>query len=86
MERTTRLRQLMNAPGPIIAPGIYDCISAKVVDRAGFDAAFCQRSSKLPHSRRNHPSLLHHSLACLFNQSNDAVQFKTAREQLRDFR
>ena len=40
MERTTRLRQLMNAPGPIIAPGIYDCISAKVVERAGFDAAF----------------------------------------------
>ena len=35
-----RLRQLMQAPGPILAPGIYDCISAKVVERAGYDAAF----------------------------------------------
>jgi len=27
-------------PGPVLAPGVYDCISAKVVERAGFDAAF----------------------------------------------
>jgi methylisocitrate lyase len=40
MEPATRLRQLMNAPGPILAPGVYDCISVKVVERAGFDAAF----------------------------------------------
>ncbi len=40
MDMTKRLRQLMNAPGPILAPGIYDCISAKVVERAGYDAAF----------------------------------------------
>ena len=40
MESATKLRQLMNAPGPILAPGIYDCISAKVVERAGFEAAF----------------------------------------------
>lgn len=40
MEPARRLRQLMKAPGPILAPGIYDCISAKVVERAGFDAAF----------------------------------------------
>ena len=39
-DMTKRLRQLMNAPGPILAPGIYDCISAKVVERAGFEAAF----------------------------------------------
>ena len=50
MEQTARLRQLVNAPGPIIAPGIYDCISAKVVDRAGFDAAFVSgaASSRTP--------------------------------------
>lgn len=36
----SRLRALLNRPGPIIAPGIYDCVSAKVVERAGFEAAF----------------------------------------------
>lgn len=40
MEATKRLRQLMREPGPILTPGVYDCISAKVVERAGFDAAF----------------------------------------------
>lgn len=40
MEPTKRLRQLLQEPGPVLAPGIYDCISAKVVERAGFDAAF----------------------------------------------
>ncbi len=40
MEMAKRLRQLMQAPGPILAPGVYDCISAKVVERAGYDAAF----------------------------------------------
>lgn len=40
MEPTKRLRQLLNAPGPVLAPGVYDCISARVVERAGFDAAF----------------------------------------------
>jgi len=40
MHAATRLRELLARPGPVIAPGIYDCISAKVVERAGFDAAF----------------------------------------------
>jgi len=40
MEPTKRLRQLLQEPGPVLAPGVYDCISAKVVERAGFDAAF----------------------------------------------
>jgi len=40
MHGATRLRELLARPGPVIAPGIYDCISAKVVQRAGYDAAF----------------------------------------------
>lgn len=40
MDSAKRLRQLMNAPGPVLAPGVYDCISVKVVERAGYDAAF----------------------------------------------
>ena len=40
MEASTKLRKLLNEPGPIVAPGVYDCISAKAVERAGFKAAF----------------------------------------------
>lgn len=40
MDGAKKLRALLARPGPVIAPGVYDCISAKVVERAGFDAAF----------------------------------------------
>jgi 2-methylisocitrate lyase-like PEP mutase family enzyme len=40
MNAAKRLRELLARPGPIVAPGIYDCLSAKVVEQAGFDAAF----------------------------------------------
>jgi len=38
--KARRLRELLAGPGPVVAPGVYDCISARVVDRAGFPAAF----------------------------------------------
>lgn len=40
MHAATRLRELLARPGPVLAPGVYDCISARVVEQAGFDAAF----------------------------------------------
>lgn len=40
MSKARRFRELLARPGPIVAPGVYDCISAKVVERAGFPAAF----------------------------------------------
>src|SRR4051812_1722496 len=40
MHAAQRFRELLARSGPIVAPGVYDCISAKVVERAGFDAAF----------------------------------------------
>ncbi len=40
MRASTRLRELIARPGPLLAPGIYDCISAKSVEAAGYDAAF----------------------------------------------
>ena len=40
MHAAKRLRELLARSGPIIAPGVYDCISAKIAERAGFDAAF----------------------------------------------
>lgn len=40
MHAATRLRELIARSGPLLAPGIYDCISAKVVAASGYDAAF----------------------------------------------
>ena len=38
--RHRALRQRMAAPGIVVAPGCYDCISARLVEVSGFDAAY----------------------------------------------
>jgi 2,3-dimethylmalate lyase len=40
MKTTTKLRQLIREPGIIVAPGAYDCLTAKLVERAGFTAVY----------------------------------------------
>lgn len=37
--RRERLRELLAQPGPIVAPGVYDGLTARLVQQAGFDAA-----------------------------------------------
>jgi methylisocitrate lyase len=41
MRKTTRLRQLIEAPELLIMPAAYDPISAKLIERAGFKAVQC---------------------------------------------
>jgi 2-methylisocitrate lyase-like PEP mutase family enzyme len=38
--RHRALRQRMAAPGIVVAPGCYDCITARLVEVSGFDAAY----------------------------------------------
>ena len=40
MRPTTRLRQMLNDPGIIVAPGAYDCLTAKIIEREGFPAVY----------------------------------------------
>ena len=35
-----RLRELLAAPQPVVAPGAYDALSARLVEQAGFDAVY----------------------------------------------
>ena len=35
-----RLRELLAGPTPLIAPGAYDALSARLVEQAGFDAVY----------------------------------------------
>lgn len=36
MKQTTELRKLLESKGIIVAPGVYDCLSAKLAEKAGF--------------------------------------------------
>lgn len=40
MRATTRLRELLARPEMIVAPGAYECISAKLVEAAGFACCY----------------------------------------------
>jgi 2,3-dimethylmalate lyase len=40
MKASTKLRQLLREPGIIIAPGAYDCLTAKLIEQAGFPAVY----------------------------------------------
>lgn len=40
MRPTTKLRQLLAEPGIIVAPGAYDCLTATIIQQAGFPAVY----------------------------------------------
>src|SRR5919106_4937666 len=40
MKATAKLRQLLREPGIIVAPGGYDCLTAKLIEREGFPAVY----------------------------------------------
>ena len=35
-----KLRQILEQPGILVLPGVYDCIGAKIVEQIGFSAVF----------------------------------------------
>ncbi|MHB1159922.1 MAG: isocitrate lyase/PEP mutase family protein [Chloroflexota bacterium] len=39
MEQRKRFRELLGGPNPVVGPGVYDCLSAKLVEQAGFPVA-----------------------------------------------
>ena len=40
MKTTTTLRRLLRQPGIIVAPGAYDCLTAKIIEREGFPVVY----------------------------------------------
>ena len=40
MRATTQFRRLLEQPGIIMAPGAYDCLTAKLIEAAGFPAVY----------------------------------------------
>ena len=45
MSHAERLRELLAGPEPVIAPGVYDGLTALLVERAGFDCAYLSGAS-----------------------------------------
>jgi 2-methylisocitrate lyase-like PEP mutase family enzyme len=40
MTQASRFRTLLHRDGMVVAPGAYDCITAKLIEQAGFDAVY----------------------------------------------
>lgn len=40
MSQTHKLRQLLQQPGILVLPGVYDCLSAKLAEQIGFELVF----------------------------------------------
>src|SRR5919202_874587 len=40
MTQAARFRELLRRDGMVVAPGAYDCITAKLIAQAGFDAVY----------------------------------------------
>ena len=40
MTQAARFRKLLRRDGMIIAPGAYDCITARIIARSGFDCVY----------------------------------------------
>ena len=56
MPATTKFRQLLKEPGIITAPGAYDCLSAKLIENAGFPAVY-MTGAGMSVSRIGYPDL-----------------------------
>jgi 2-methylisocitrate lyase-like PEP mutase family enzyme len=40
MSQSARFRELMRRDGMVVAPGAYDCITARLIERAGFETVY----------------------------------------------
>lgn len=40
MDKNQKLRDLLNKPGIIVAPGVYDAVGARLVEKVGFDVCY----------------------------------------------
>lgn len=73
MSAARQLRELLGEPGPILAPGVYDCISARIVERAGFPAAFISGSA-VTASLLGYPDVGLQAMPEILNQSRNIAR------------
>ncbi len=74
MERSTRFRQMLQEPGIIVAPGAYDCLTAKLIQQAGFPAVYMTGAGTSV-ARLGYPDL---SLATMTEMTGNAAAIASA--------
>ena len=70
MRTTTRLRQMIDEPGIIVAPGAYDGFSARLIEAAGFRCVYMTGAGTAA-SHLGQPDL---GLATLTEMANHAAR------------
>ncbi len=76
METSTRFRQMLQEPGIIVAPGAYDCLTAKLIQQAGFPAVYMSGAGTSV-ARLGYPDL---SLATMTEMTANAAAIAAAVE------
>ena len=76
METSTRLRQMLQGPGIIVAPGAYDCLTAKLIEQAGFPAVYMSGAGTSV-ARLGYPDL---ALATMTEMTANAAAISAAVE------
>jgi 2-methylisocitrate lyase-like PEP mutase family enzyme len=75
METSTRLRQMLQEPDIIVAPGAYDCLTARLIQQAGFPVVYMTGAGTSV-ARLGYPDL---SLATMTEMTANAATNGTTR-------
>ena len=73
MRATTKFRKLLEQPGIIMAPGAYDCLTAKLIETAGFPAVYMTGAGTSV-ARLGYPDL---ALATMTEMLDNAAQISS---------
>ena len=73
MHPAGKLRKLLKEPGPILCPGIYDCLSAKVVERAGLPCAIISGAA-VTASRLGYPDVGLQTMSEILDQARNIAR------------
>ena len=76
MRATTKFRRLLEQPGLIMAPGAYDCLTARLIQQAGFPAVYMTGAGTSV-ARLGYPDL---ALATLSEMQESAAAIAAAVE------
>ncbi len=73
MERaTSKLRRLLQEPGIIMAPGAYDCLTARIIEQSGFPAVYMTGAGTSV-ARLGYPDLALATMSEMVNNAADIV-------------
>lgn len=73
MRSTTAFRQLLQQPGIIVAPGAYDCLTAMIIQQAGFPAVYMTGAGTSV-ARLGYPDLALATLTEMVSNARDIVE------------